>query len=36
MMDEIRQREIFRHVALAMMVGSILFGFIRLMGWIRV
>ena len=36
MMDEIQQRAIFRTVAATMMVASLTFGFIQLMGWIRV
>jgi hypothetical protein len=35
-MDELRQREIYRMVAATMMVCGIAFGFIQLMGWVRV
>jgi hypothetical protein len=35
-MDEIRQREIFRHVAMTIMLSSILFGFVELIGWVHV
>jgi hypothetical protein len=35
-MDDVRQREIFRHVALTIMVVAIAFGFVELMGWVKV
>ena len=35
-MDEAAQRKLYRNIALAIMVACIVFGFVQLMGWIRV